>query len=55
MEYSDLSHIDTHKIIKIKAEEKLSVNCFDILFTPSKRDYSLLSYDFVEDKRILFT
>ncbi len=32
MEYLDLSHIDSHKIIKIKAEEKLSVNCFDILF-----------------------
>ncbi len=39
MEYLDLSHIDSNKIIKIKAEQKLSFNCFDVLFHPSKNDY----------------
>jgi hypothetical protein len=32
----------------------LAINCLDVLFVPSKRDYTLLSYDFVDDKRMLY-
>ena len=32
----------------------MAINCLDVLFIPSKREYTLLSYDFVDDKRMLF-